>query len=101
MLCSFGLGRATVSVGGLFRIISGNSFTSVLMLVDLAGSERVEQSLSSGVRLVEAKHINTSLLCLRNVIRDQLNGVSYFVLVFGKVSYFVDSLFVTAEYQQI
>ena len=40
-----------------------------LVLVDLAGSERVRRTTSKGVRLEEAKHINTSLSTLGNVIQ--------------------------------
>ena len=41
---------------------------SKLMLVDLAGSERVRRSEGQGVRLAEAKSINSSLSALGNVI---------------------------------
>ena len=101
MLCSFELGRMAISVGRLVKIVSGSSFTPLQILVDLAGSERVEQSLSSGVRLVPAKCINSLLICLRNVIRDQLSGAGCSTFVFSGVFYIVYSLFVMAEYQQI
>ncbi|KRX10521.1 P-loop containing nucleoside triphosphate hydrolase [Pseudocohnilembus persalinus] len=41
---------------------------STMSFLDLAGSERVKKSQSSGQRLQEAKHINTSLCSLSNVI---------------------------------
>ena len=41
-----------------------------LNLVDLAGSERVKQSNASGLRLDEAKAINSSLFALINVVRS-------------------------------
>ena len=41
---------------------------SRLVLADLAGSERVARTVSTGVRLEEAKHINASLSALGNVI---------------------------------
>ena len=39
-----------------------------LVLVDLAGSERVNKTHSKGIRFEEAKHINSSLTTLGNVI---------------------------------
>ena len=39
-----------------------------LVLVDLAGSERVNKTQSKGIRFEEAKHINSSLTTLGNVI---------------------------------
>ncbi|KAL0872694.1 hypothetical protein Bca101_022399 [Brassica carinata] len=39
-----------------------------LRLVDLAGSERADRTGADGMRLKEGRHINTSLLALRNVI---------------------------------
>ena len=39
-----------------------------LVLVDLAGSERVRKTQSKGIRFEEAKHINSSLTVLGNVI---------------------------------
>ena len=39
-----------------------------LVLDDLAGSERVRKTTPTGVRLEEAKHINSSLSALGNVI---------------------------------
>ena len=41
---------------------------SQLFLVDLAGSEKVCKTHVDGMRLEEAKRINTSLLALQNVI---------------------------------
>ncbi|XP_043462485.1 kinesin-related protein 4 [Leptopilina heterotoma] len=43
---------------------------SQLNLVDLAGSERASQTGSTGERFKEGTHINTSLLCLGNVIKQ-------------------------------
>jgi kinesin family protein 5 len=42
--------------------------TSVVRLVDLAGSEQAESTGMERARLLEARAINTSLLCLGNVI---------------------------------
>ena len=39
-----------------------------LTLVDLAGSERVSRTESKGIRLEEAKYINTSLSALGSVV---------------------------------
>ena len=39
-----------------------------LVLADLAGSERVRRTTAKGIQLEEAKHINTSLSTLGNVI---------------------------------
>lgn len=39
-----------------------------LRLVDLAGSERANRTGADGMRLKEGRHINSSLLALRNVI---------------------------------
>ncbi|XP_065318010.1 carboxy-terminal kinesin 2-like [Gordionus sp. m RMFG-2023] len=48
--------------------------SSTLSLVDLAGSERIKQSGStSGERLLEAKHINSSLSTLSTVITSLTN----------------------------
>lgn len=53
----------------LKRCLFDNTETfAQLYLVDLAGSECVEKTGSEGMRLEEAKCINTSLLALRNVI---------------------------------
>eukprot|EP00667_Euglena_gracilis_P001736 EG_transcript_1737 len=46
----------------------GTDVKGRLILVDLAGSERQRKAGSSGQRLAEAKHINTSLLVLGRVI---------------------------------
>ena len=44
------------------------------MLADLAGSERVRKTTPTGVRLEEAKHINSSLSALGNVIAALANS---------------------------
>ena len=44
-----------------------------LVLADLAGSERVRKTTSTGIRLEEAKHINSSLSALGNVISSLAN----------------------------
>ena len=48
-----------------------------LVLADLAGSERVRKTSSTGVRLEEAKHINSSLSALGNVISSLANPKKY------------------------
>jgi hypothetical protein len=52
----------------------GKTIHSKLTLIDLAGSERVRKTSSTGVRLDEAKSINTSLSALGNVISAITNG---------------------------
>jgi len=47
---------------------TGESIKGMLNLVDLAGSERLKKSESSGIRLKEALHINTSLTALGKVV---------------------------------
>eukprot|EP00803_Ostreobium_quekettii_P011013 evm.model.scf_946.1 EVM.evm.TU.scf_946.1 scf_946:6400-16587(+) len=82
----------------------GQPFVGKLNLVDLAGSERLNKSHSAGVRLQEAKAINTSLTALGKVVmslshegdhghvafrdsrltrilKDSLNGNSYTTLL--------------------
>ncbi|GMH74374.1 hypothetical protein TrLO_g3214 [Triparma laevis f. longispina] len=46
----------------------GEAVKGMLNLVDLAGSERIKKSESSGLRLKEALHINTSLTALGKVV---------------------------------
>jgi hypothetical protein len=48
--------------------ITGEAITGMLNLVDLAGSERIKKSESTGIRLKEALHINSSLTALGKVI---------------------------------
>ncbi|KAL3688152.1 hypothetical protein R1sor_014461 [Riccia sorocarpa] len=47
----------------------------LLNLVDLAGSERVNKTRAEGARLKEGRHINKSLMALRNVIKELSDGV--------------------------
>lgn len=47
---------------------------SRLVLADLAGSERVRRTAPTGVRLEEAKYINSSLSALGNVVSALANN---------------------------
>eukprot|EP01059_Diplonema_ambulator_P002994 TRINITY_DN1264_c0_g1_i1.p1 TRINITY_DN1264_c0_g1~~TRINITY_DN1264_c0_g1_i1.p1 ORF type:complete len:927 (+),score=425.52 TRINITY_DN1264_c0_g1_i1:379-2781(+) len=52
-----------------------NAFsTATIRFVDLAGSENLKKSGSDGARMHESIHINTSLLSLRRVIDQLLEG---------------------------
>lgn len=51
--------------------------SSSFTFIDLAGSERVKKSNSLGIRLEEAKSINTSLTALTNVIQALAAGEKY------------------------
>lgn len=50
---------------------------SYLNLVDLAGSERANDAGTTGCRLKEGGHINTSLLFLSQVMRELNDGEKY------------------------
>lgn len=50
-----------------------------LVLADLAGSERVRRTTSSGIRLEEAKHINSSLSALGNVVNGLATGSEKYI----------------------
>lgn len=54
--------------------LSGRSKRSKLFLVDLAGSEKVSKTGASGLRLEEAKNINSSLTTLGMVINALCDG---------------------------
>ena len=59
--------------------ISGTSTSSTLSLVDLAGSERIDTGLHhKHVLAEEGKKINTSLLHLKNVLRDIRSNVGLY-----------------------
>ena len=78
----------------LLRIEGNNTAThekcnSTLNLVDLAGSERVKDSGSEGMRLTEAKAINTSLSNLGNVIMALAQKVGKLILTILKIKGFL------------
>jgi kinesin family protein 5 len=54
--------------------LSGRTKHSRLFLVDLAGSEKVSKTGASGLRLEEAKNINSSLTTLGMVINSLCDG---------------------------
>mmetsp|Transcript_13927 Transcript_13927/g.2238 ORF Transcript_13927/g.2238 Transcript_13927/m.2238 type:complete len:100 (+) Transcript_13927:547-846(+) len=60
---------------------STHSFVSRFTMIDLAGSERVRDTSSKGIRLKEAKFINTSLSALGKVIsalsRSSISHIPY------------------------
>ena len=58
---------------------TGESIKGMLNLVDLAGSERIKKSESSGIRLKEALHINTSLTAIGKVVLalDPSQGITH------------------------
>jgi hypothetical protein len=60
--------ESVAAIESLVSSFSVRKTTSRLTLVDLAGSEDVSRSGAEGVRLSEAKKVNTSLLALSNVI---------------------------------
>ena len=78
----------------LLRIEGNNTAThekcnSTLNLVDLAGSERVKDSGSEGMRLTEAKAINTSLSNLGNVIMALAQKVGKLILTILQIKGFL------------
>ena len=58
---------------------TGEAVSGKLNLVDLAGSERIKKSESTGIRMKEALHINTSLTALGKVVMslDPSAGASH------------------------
>lgn len=57
-----------VSINVVQKFSNTQCLMSNFSLIDLAGSERVKKSNSTGIRLEEAKFINSSLAALGNVI---------------------------------
>ena len=55
--------------------ITGRNRTGKLFLVDLAGSEKVSKTGASGMRLEEAKNINSSLTTLGKLFEPALLDV--------------------------
>jgi kinesin family protein 5 len=58
-------------------LTTGRNKRGVLFLVDLAGSEKVSKTGASGMRLEEAKNINSSLTTLGMVINALCDGSSH------------------------
>ncbi len=56
---------------------TGRNKRGILFLVDLAGSEKVSKTGASGMRLEEAKNINSSLTTLGMVINSLCDGASH------------------------
>lgn len=57
--------------------VSGRQRRGTLFLVDLAGSEKVSKTGASGMRLEEAKNINSSLTTLGMVINSLCDGAGH------------------------
>lgn len=59
------------------NLSTGRNKRGILFLVDLAGSEKVSKTGASGMRLEEAKNINSSLTTLGMVINALCDGSSH------------------------
>jgi kinesin family protein C1 len=82
----------TLRISGVHRE-SGQQSEGVLNLIDLAGSERIAKSEVTGIRLEEAKAINTSLTCLGDVIAALAQGAKHVPFRNSKLTYLLQDCF--------